>query len=253
MSGIATAIVGGAVIGAVASSNAADTQADAARDASDLTHSEYLQNRADMAPWRDAGTMTLGQLTKGLSPGGEFDKNFTLGDFQKDPGYQFRMGEGSRAVENSAAARGGLLSGRTLKELSRYGQGFASNEYTNAYNRFNTDQSNRFNRLSSVAGLGQTAAGTIAQLGSNDAQIQSNNIIAGGNARASGYVGTANAINGGVQSLGNFYQQQQMMKFMGGGTGGYSPSFQSGGGAGSVPGGYMYDGITYNNPSAFLG
>lgn len=215
---VAAAVIGGAVIGAVASNaasgKAADAQENAANTASATSNSQFQQNRQDAMPWHDAGVTALGDLSAGVAPGGEFNHNFGIADFEKDPGYQFRMDEGQRGVEAGAAARGGLLNGGTLKALTRYGQGFASNEYSNAYNRFNNDQTNRFNRLSSIAGIGQTATRDVANMGTQNAQYIGNNQIQAGNARASGYVGSANAINNGMQTLGNWYMQQQYINGM---------------------------------------
>ena len=216
------AILGSAVIGALASDSASDTQADAAssasaaqlqaqRESNALQKEMYDQNRADMAPWREAGMGTLSQLVTGLKPGGDFNRNFTQADFQADPGYAFRQAEGQKAIDNSAAARGSSLSGATLKALSRFGQDTASNEYQNSYNRWNNDISNRFNRLSAIAGTGQqatqqigsygqTTAGNIAQGNMNTANQVASNTIGAGNARASGYVGMANALGGGVNN-----------------------------------------------------
>lgn len=212
---VAAAIVGGAVIGGVASNmaagKAADAQENAANTASATSNAQFQQNRQDAMPWHDAGVAALGDLSKGTAAGGEFTHNFGLDDFVKDPGYQFRMDEGQRGVEAGAAARGGLLNGGTLKALTRYGQGFASNEYGNAYNRFNNDQTNRFNRLSSIAGIGQTATRDVANMGTQNAQYIGNNQMQAGNARASGYVGGANAIGNTVQTLGNWYMQRQYM------------------------------------------
>lgn len=211
---IAAAIMGSAVVGGVVASDAADSaagaQVDAARAASQTELAMFNQNRKDMQPWRDAGTQALDQLTAGTVPGGQFDREFTLADFNKDPGYQFRMDEGQRGIEAGAAARGGVLNGGTLKALTRYGQDFASGEYNNVYNRFNNDQTTRFNRLSSLAGTGQTATRDVATMGTQVAGNIANNQIGAGNARASGYVGTANAVNNGIQTLGNWYMQNQM-------------------------------------------
>lgn len=220
MSVVAAAVVGSAVVGGIASSSAADAQTDATNNASAtqlqaqresnaLQEKMYDQNRADMQPWRDAGMGALSQLSTGLQQGGEFNRNFTAADFQADPGYAFRQSEGQKAIDNSAAARGSSLSGATLKALSRYGQDYASNEYQNAYNRFNNDMSTRYNRLAGVAGTGQTATQQIGAYGQNTANNISNgtistannvanNTISAGNARASGYVGMANSLSNGV-------------------------------------------------------
>jgi hypothetical protein len=227
------AMLGGALLGSSASSDAADAQAGASQYAADLQNKQYEQNRADMAPWREAGMGALDQLKTGLLPGGDFQRPFTVADFIKDPGYNFRRSEGMKGLEGSAASRGGLLSGGTLKALTRYGSDYASNEFGNAYNRYNNDLTSRFNRLSSLAGTSQTATRDVANMGMQNANNLGDLAVQAGNARASGYVGSANAINGGIQSIGNFYQNQQMMGRMfpnsaGGGNAGMSYMFPGG-------------------------
>jgi hypothetical protein len=246
--GVAAAIIGGAVVGGIASSMAAgkasDAQENAANTASATTMAQYNQNRADAQPWRDAGTAALGQLTAGTAAGGDFNKDFTLADFNQDPGYQFRMDQGMQGAERSAAARGGLLNGGTLKALDRYNQDYASGEYSNAYNRFNNDRTQRFNRLSSLAGTGQTATRDVANMGTNAATEVGNNTIGAGNAQASGYVGQANAVNSGVSSLSNFYLQRQMMQ----------PQQQwYGGGTSSGTRGSVNDSVQLSDGSTFFG
>lgn len=219
---VAAAVVGSAVVGAYAAnkagkaqasatSNASAAQLQAQRETNEMQWDMYEQNRKDQEPWRKAGETALGQLSTGLKTGGEFNRNFRLSDFQADPGYAFRQSEGLKAIDNSAAARGSSLSGATLKALTKYGQDFASNEFNNAYSRWNNDTSNRFNRIAGVAGVGQQAvnqvgaygqqtASNIAQGNMNTANNVASNTIQAGNARASGYVGTANAINGGINN-----------------------------------------------------
>ena len=222
MSGIATAIVGSAVIGGVVASNSASKAANAQRDAANLASQteleQYYQNREDMQPWREAGQGALGQMTAGTVPGGDFNRDFTLADFTKDPGYDFRLQQGQRGVEASAAARGGILSGAALKGLTRYNQDYASGEYQNAYNRFNNDRTQRFNRLASLAGVGQTATRDVAQQGAQVASNVGNNIIGAGNAQASSYVGQGNAISGAANTLGNFAMNKYYMSQMPGGA-----------------------------------
>jgi hypothetical protein len=214
MSGIATAIIGSAVVGGYAAKKAASKQAEAANNATAAQQTQVEQVRNDNAPWMKEGGIAIGMMGQGIQPGGEFTKTFGADDFEKDPGYQFRMDEGMRGVENSGSARGGVLGGRTLKELMRYGQGFASNEYGNAYNRFNNDLTTKWNRLASVAGAGQTATRDVGVSGTNGVNQINENTVGAGNARASGYIGVGNAITGGAQSLGNFYQNQRMMQQM---------------------------------------
>lgn len=180
---------------------AANAQIQAAREANQLQKEMYDQNRADMAPWREAGMGTLSQLVAGLQPGGDFNRSFTMNDFQADPGYAFRQSEGQKAIDNSAAARGSSLSGATLKALTRFGQDTASNEYQNSYNRWNNDMSNRFNRLSGVAGTGQTATQNIASQGQQTAQTMGQNVTGAGNARASGYIAQGNVVGNSFNNM----------------------------------------------------
>jgi hypothetical protein len=206
----AAAIVGGALIGGAASKSASKTQAASADRAGQLAHEQYLQTREDQMPWLEAGEGSLDIMSPGIQPGHEFNRSFTLKDFVRDPGYQFRMGEGIRGIEGTAASRGGLLSGATLRRLTRYNQDYASGEFQNSYNRYNTDLTGRFNRLASVAGVGQTANAALATAGNQYVDNASSALYGGANARASGYVGGANALGGGMQQLGNWYQQRQM-------------------------------------------
>lgn len=218
MSWVAAAVVGGAAIGAGASYFASKSQADAARDAAeasseaaryqaDIQKQIYDQTRGDQTPWREAGAGALSQLTAGTAPNGDLMRSFSMADYEADPGYAFRQAEGMKAIERSAAARGGALSGGALRGIQRFGQGLASEEYGNAFNRYQTNQTNRFNRLASVAGVGQTANAALGQAGSNyanaitgisqaDATNQGNAILAAGNARASGYAGIGNSLAG---------------------------------------------------------
>ena len=206
----------------------------------------YDTARADQAPYRQAGTDSLSQLAGLSGEGGYFNTDFKPDafNFQADPGYAFRQAEGQTGLERSAAARGGLLSGATLKATDQYNQDYASNEYgrafdrfrgtqNDAYNRFQTDRTNRFNRLSSLAGIGQTANNQVGAAGSNFANqtqaagqnaansIGASNINAGnnisanqlgiGNARSSGYIAQGNAISGGIGQLANQYQNYQYL------------------------------------------
>lgn len=151
-----------------------------------------------------AATMTGGSDSS-QAGFGSLTKSFGASDFTADPGYAFRLSQGQNALNNSAAARGGVLSGAQLKGASTFNQNFASNEYGNAYNRFNTDQNAQFNRLASVAGTGQTANGTVATAGTNAANQISNNQTGAGNAQASSYLATGNALQSGMNQVVSAY------------------------------------------------
>jgi len=224
MTFVAAAVAGtSALMGVYSANKAAGAQRHATDSANALESSQYNQTREDQAPWRDAGGWAVGQLRSGLESG-DLNRDFSMADFQGDPGYQFRQQEGQAGVENSAASRGMLLSGATLKALSRYNQDYASNEFGNAYNRYNMNQDKRFNRLASVAGIGQNAANTVANAGMNYANNASQNILGAGNATAAGYMGAANAISGGLSQGANLYQGNQMMNWLKSGNGGISGS-----------------------------
>lgn len=233
-----------------AAKQAANTQADAANRATDIQRDIYEQGREDLAPWREAGAESLGVLQRGMySPmqWGQFNRQFetaapeyrtfTQQDFQADPGYQFRMAEGQRGLERSAAARGGLLSGGALRALERYRQGVASDEYGNALQRFNNDQTqqyarwgdayNRFygdqdrtiNRLASLAGVGQNATNTGNQMAANYGTQAGSNMMQAANAQAAGTIGKAQAYGNALNNITNMaFGTAGMMA--GGGVGG---------------------------------
>lgn len=169
------------ITGGAAAQRGLEAQQQAARDANATQLYMYNQNREDTQPYRETGAMALGRLKGQMD---EFGRGFTMQDYQQDPGYQFRMKEGMKALQGTAAARGNLNSGATLKALARYGQDYASQEYNNAFNRFQTDQTNRFNRLSSLAGLGQTSVAQVGQAGQNYANAYGQNVTGAANAQA---------------------------------------------------------------------
>jgi hypothetical protein len=128
-----------------------------------------------------------------------------------DPGYQFRLKEGMRGLESSAAARGGLLSGSTLKGITRYNQDAASQEFTNALNRYQAERSGTLNPYQSMAGMGQSVANQVGNMGMNYANQAGETYQNAANARASGYIGQANAVTGAIGNISNQYYQNQLM------------------------------------------
>jgi hypothetical protein len=230
MAWAAAAVVGGSILGGVLSGNAAKdaagVQAAAGDRATAETARQYEQNRQDMMPWHDAGVGALSQLTDGTKPGGDFNRSFTLADFNADPGLAFRMQQGRDAVEGSAAARGGLLSGGNLTALTNYGQQFGSQEYGKAYDRFNNDMSTRFNRLSSIAGNGQTATTNTAQMDAAATESANQTRMGSANATASGIMGQANGLTNGINGGINGYMSLNMLnRFQPNGIGSTTPNF----------------------------
>lgn len=163
------------IFGPNSTDRAIGAQTDAANQANATQKYIFDTQRTDYQPWREAGVKALAGLQ---------DPNFGK-DLTMDPGYQFRMDQGTNAINAAAAARGMGNSGATLKALARYGQDFASNEYNNAYNR-------TYGRLSSLAGMGQGAvqgmAGAAQNYGNNVSQTQ----MGLGNAIASANIAQSN-------------------------------------------------------------
>ena len=220
---MAAAVIGSSLLGSRSSSNAADSASQASREASAASIAEqrrqYDQSRADYAPYLAAGTDAVNQLAADLRPGGRFAST-TPFDFQydqnTDPGTAFRLSEGVKALDRSAASRGGLLSGATLKGIQRYGQDLGSQEFQNAFNRyttgFNADASERnqlYNRYAGVAGTGQQAVKDVTSQGANAASNIGNAYMTSaantGNAAMAAAGQRQSAFSGGANVLGRMY------------------------------------------------
>jgi len=201
---IPAAIFGSALLGSSSSRSAASTQAAAADRAAELQNRQFERQIELQAPFREVGLRALNKLE-----GASDYTPFGMDQFQQDPGYAFRMSEGMKALERGAAARGNLMSGATMKGLQRYGQDLASQEYTNAFNRYGIERERRLNPLQSLAGVGQTSTNQLAAAGQNYANAAGQAIGAAGQARASGYMGTANSLSGALGQYMNYNQQQQ--------------------------------------------
>jgi len=187
---------GTAIAGAVSSANAAAAEKESAEKAIDFQREMFNKQQANQQPWLDAGRTTLADLMAQMKSGAF---NVDAESLANDPGYQFRMAEGQKALERSAAARGGLNSGGFMKSLTRYGQGVASDEFMRAQARSN----DRFNRLASIAGVGQLAAQNIGAMGGQTAANVGSLYGAIGNANAAAAMGQGNAIASGFQAGGN--------------------------------------------------
>ena len=194
-----------------AADRAANASAAVSREAIDLQRKMYYEGVARQQPWLEAGQIALNKLV----PEATNYQNFGMEQFKQDPGYAFRMSEGMKALENSAAARGNLLSGATMKGIQRYGQDMASQEYMNAFNRYQAERQARLNPLQSLAGVGQTTAnalaaggqafaGNVNQLTLANAADRANLGLAVGNIRASQYENAGRIIGdiGGLMSGG---------------------------------------------------
>jgi len=130
------------------------------------------QAQGFLQPYMTAGTGALTTLQSLMAPGGDLSKTFTAADMQQyDPGYSFRMEQAAKALQGSAAARGGSLGGGTAAALTGLSQNLASSEFGNAEQRFRAQQTDRFNRLNSLVNLGATSAnqaGAFGMTGANE-------------------------------------------------------------------------------------
>ena len=196
--------IAGSVISGGASYLGAKEQAKSTDRATEEGRRQFERQVQLQAPFREGGIQALNKLI----PMAMNYKPFSLKDFEVDPGYEFRRREGLRAIENSALAGGMGRSGSTLRGLTRYGQELGSEEFMNAFNRYQTNRSAEMNPLLSLAGAAQTSSNTLSDAAGRLGEQIGSNLIQGGVARASGYAGIANAANAG---LSNYlaYQQNQ--------------------------------------------
>jgi hypothetical protein len=242
---VAVAVIGSSVIGggvsAIASSKAAKAQRKAAEQATIAQKDALDKQLALQEPFRQGGLTAQNQIMQLLGIGGNkaaagygsMGKAFGASDFEQDPGYAFRQAEGMKALERSAAARGNLLSGSTLKGVQRFGQDLASQEYQNAFNRYQIERSAKLNPLQSLMGSGQSATnvmtGATGQFGQNEAT----NLYNAGQARASGYIGVGNALNNALGQIAGYATAAPMNKAIIG----YYNRGAAGTGSNSMPGG----------------
>jgi hypothetical protein len=212
--GIAAAgAIGGAAISASGADKAAKKQKKAAKKAAQIQQNALKQQTELAAPYVEAGKNALAEYQK-LAP----YQDFGMAQFQADPGYNFRMAEGLKALERSAAARGLLSSGTTLKGITQYGQNLASSEYENAFSRYLSQREARMDPYRYLSGQGQAAAaGQAANVGTTGAALA--DIAAQrGNIQAAQAAGSANAIGNAFSSIGqgvgSYYANQPYMNYL---------------------------------------
>lgn len=198
MSDPISAIVGGgtsligSLIGSDAAGDASAAQVAAMREANALQKEMFDIAREDLSGYRTAGNLSLNEQLKLMGLKGLDKQQNALSRFTTSPGYTFRLSEGNKAIQRSAAARGNLLSPATLKEMDTFSQGLASDEYNNYYNR-----------LSGISSLGENAAAQSGNQAIQTGQTMGQNLLYAGNAQAAGEINSANAITGGLNSLAN--------------------------------------------------
>lgn len=161
---------------------------------------------------QEAERIYAAQQPQSTSETGSLLKSFTPSDLVNEPGYQFGLREGNKAVENAARARGLFMAPATVKELLRYNQDYAGTKYGEAFNRDLTNRTTTYNMLSGTAGGGQVAGNTLANAGQASATNIGNLVTAGANARGAAGIAGANAYGNAFNSIGNNVMQQMYLK-----------------------------------------
>lgn len=230
---VAAAVVGSAVIGAgtaamssSAAKSAARTQAAAADRAAQLQYEMFQQQMALQEPFRQAGLTGQNRLLDLLGLSGNVGAEgygsamvpFSQTDFTADPGYAFRLAQGTKALESSAAARGLLKSGGTLAGIQDYAQGLASQEYQNAFNRYYAERNALINPLEALRGSAQTAANTMGTAAGQYGVNAGNLMTSAANAAAAGRVASTNAwtnaLGQGASMFGNYLANQPLSNYL---------------------------------------
>lgn len=153
---------------------------------------------AQIAPYQQSGGAANSKLSdllgtsgnSGAAGYGSLLDSFNPADLASDPGYQFNLDQGNKALDRQQAAKGGYFSGAALKAAQDYGQGLADNTYNQAYNRDAATKAQQYQQLAGQAGAGANAA--------NEAAGVYQNI---GNTKASAGVGASNIFNQTLSSL----------------------------------------------------
>jgi len=260
MAYVAGANLVGSLIGADAAKSAAGTQAQSAQNALDFQKQQFATTQAQGAPSRAAGynaLNTLGSLGSGTyqmydaqgnpigaGTGSDYlTHQFNAADLKAGlaPNYDFMLGQGQETTNRMANVGGGLIGGNALTGLDRYTQDYAGNAYQNAFTNYQNQRTNIYNTLAGIAGIGQNAYNTSAQTGTQAANTVGNTIQGIGQAQASGTVGAANALTGGIQNVANQYYLSQLL----------APKTPMGGGGVSAPTGpaINYGGGNYGGTS----
>lgn len=228
--------LGDSLIGGNSAKSAASTQAAGDNAAVALQKQMFDQQRKDKLPYLGAGTAANNQLSylMGITPNdpnagatnadgtpatssfnpmagvntsigtsGSLAKPFSMADFTADPGYQFRLDQGQKALERSSAAKGGLMSGAALKATTDFAQGTAAQEYGSAYDRYNTNQNNLYSRLTGLSNSGQGMANTSGQAGATAANNSTVPLQNAAQITATGNQQQSNAWQSGLGQIGS--------------------------------------------------
>jgi len=207
MTWVAAAIGGSALLGlfgankqAKAATNASQLQYQSTQDAAKQQREMFDILNAQQAPYREAGYGALNQINTMLP---EFTKQFTSEDLIRnlDPSYKFMLEQGLGATGQAMNVGGGGSNVDLARQ--KFAQEYAKTGAQQAFNNYTNQQSNIYNRLSNLAGIGQAAQTQSNTLGSNTANALSQLGIGGASALGAGQIGAANAMAGAYGNIGN--------------------------------------------------
>lgn len=210
----------GSYMNAGAAKDAASAQSDAALQAAAI-------QAAQRQPWVDAGKAALPQLAAGVAPGGQFNKPFTMADAQNSDAEKYALASGKRAVENSAAAKSGLLNSNAIEQGVKTAEDISSSFQNQAFNQNLATNNMALTGLESLSGTGISQAGQVADAAGNAA------LVAGGANAASG-LASANIWSNYLSNTANQQQTMAALKSLFSGSGASNPAAMDSSGVGPV-------------------
>ena len=209
MTWVAAAVGGGAVLNYLSGSTQADAarqaaqmQADAANSAIALQREQFNTINEQQRPQRELGYKGVSQISD-MMP--YLTKQFGAQDLQAGlaPNYDFMLSQGQGINAAKANQAGGMIGGNALQGLNQFTQDYAGNAYQNAFTNFQNQQTNIYNRLAGIAGIGQAAQNAVNTAGGNMANNVSSLGVGGAAALGAGQIGAANAYGGAASNIGN--------------------------------------------------
>ena len=197
---LAAATIGGSLLQANAAQNAANTQANAATQGQQLLQQNYQNLSPQFNPYLQTGQQGLSQLQSQLP---SLTQSFGPDQLKSNlaPNYQFMLNQGLGAQSQAMNVGGGGSNINTAN--TKFAEDYASNAYQNAFNNYQTQQSNIYNKLANIAGIGQQSLANLSNLATGNATNISNLGVGAANAQAAGQVGSASALASGLNSVGS--------------------------------------------------
>ena len=207
---------------ASAAKDAANTQANAALAGQQQLQQNYQNLSPQFNPYLQTGAQGLSQLQSQLP---SLTQSFGPAQLQSNlaPNYQFMLNQGLGAQNQALNASGG---GSNIGIAgTKFAEDYASNAYQQAFNNYQTQQSNIYNKLANIAGIGQQSLANLSNLATGNATNISNLGVGAANAQAAGQVGSAGAISSGLTGAGNTYALASLLNpAKAGGTPSVDPS-----------------------------